>query len=309
MSTRQKIFKFGFLLGFMVLLLVSAYFVIKFPFGTNNVINTLDIGDLYWNADRKDYKYEFVTMKEKNKKKLRKKLEEKEFPALSVIKNINNAAALCDWVHHQLSFGKPFPDTDWHTFTLLDKAAKGEKFLCDEYAALFAAIAQAYNAPARVFHIKGERTQGHFLTEVWLSEKQKWVMIDPLFNLYVTLSAEPLSIKELYALSTENFNGVKEHQKAVTNETLKFSKKYLKYFNLDSLNLIMRNDFISRPSSFKSLFFSSPQRFLLFDPDIKLKTPYSKEEEKKLRIKIIGVTALSFVFGALCPVILRKKKG
>jgi Transglutaminase-like superfamily len=52
--------------------------------------------------------------------------------------------------------------------------------------------------------INPQGTGGHFLTELWSAEDQRWVVLDPHFDAVLTLDGEPAGALELQAVSERN---------------------------------------------------------------------------------------------------------
>lgn len=88
-------------------------------------------------------------------------------------------------------------------FEILRRAAAGEEFSCAEYAIVFATAANSIGIPARVVNLKIREAEtaasgaGHSLTEVYIRELKKWVMMDPQSDLVAFSEDQPLSAMEL----------------------------------------------------------------------------------------------------------------
>ncbi|UCG52596.1 MAG: hypothetical protein JSW58_03335 [Candidatus Latescibacterota bacterium] len=79
---------------------------------------------------------------------------------------------------------------------LLDLADKGERFTCGTMSKMLAQMVQASGNFARLVFLFG-----HVVTEVWVPEFEKWVLIDPLFNVhYLNDKGVPLSALDLHRM-------------------------------------------------------------------------------------------------------------
>ena len=82
--------------------------------------------------------------------------------------------------------------------SILDQAARGERFRCVEYAVVLAGALQSLGIRARVLGLKTADVEtravgaGHVVTEAWLREQRRWVMVDGQWDAIPTLSGEPL---------------------------------------------------------------------------------------------------------------------
>jgi hypothetical protein len=90
---------------------------------------------------------------------------------------------------------------------MLRAAQKGANFACGYYARTFVDCACALGFPARMVSISVEHCEfprdynygnvGHAVAEVWSSEHEKWVLMDPDLNVYYSRGGVPLSALEI----------------------------------------------------------------------------------------------------------------
>jgi transglutaminase-like putative cysteine protease len=105
--------------------------------------------------------------------------------------------------------------------SILQEAAQGKRFRCVEYGVVLSAALNALGIPARVLALKTEDVEtresgaGHVVTEAYLSDLKKWVMVDGQWDVIPTLKGKPLNAVELQqvlakadeGLDVESFSG------------------------------------------------------------------------------------------------------
>lgn len=92
--------------------------------------------------------------------------------------NVETAIKLMDFVRdqspHRWDLAKP---DNLAILGLLDRVDSGESFACGTLAAMLVQLAQAKGEHARRVFIRG-----HVVAEVWIPQINKWIMLDPFFN-------------------------------------------------------------------------------------------------------------------------------
>jgi hypothetical protein len=119
--------------------------------------------------------------------------------------DLERALVLKRWTAGALKFGTPAEDVfeDWSAIALLARAKKGQVVWCGQAAMVFQQACWALGIPARYIECgRPENPACHFTTEVFLSEFNKWAVVDatPLddFNLYYTVDDTPQSALEMH---------------------------------------------------------------------------------------------------------------
>lgn len=108
--------------------------------------------------------------------------------------------ALKDWVSSQWPAGYPDPYPPWDAITVLDWIRGGVTGgFCAQYAQVLLQSLAALGLQARYVEIGSvDNPYAHFLTEVWSNEFNKWVLLDPDFNLHFERNGVPLSALEIH---------------------------------------------------------------------------------------------------------------
>ena len=123
--------------------------------------------------------------------------------------------------------------------SILQEAAQGKRFRCVEYSVVLSAALNAIGIPARVLALKTEDVEtresgaGHVVTEAYLADAKKWVMVDGQWDVIPTLKGRPLSAVELQqalargarGLNVETFSG------AQAQNYFQWVAPYLFYFD------------------------------------------------------------------------------
>lgn len=124
--------------------------------------------------------------------------------------------------------------------SILQEAAEGKRFRCVEYSIVVAAALNSIGVPARVLALKTEDVEtresgaGHVVAEAYLTDAQKWIMVDGQWDVIPTLKGRPLNAVELQdalarrakGLSVESFSGAR------ADEYFKWVAPYLFYFDV-----------------------------------------------------------------------------
>ncbi|HEV2705472.1 MAG TPA: transglutaminase-like domain-containing protein, partial [Pyrinomonadaceae bacterium] len=98
--------------------------------------------------------------------------------------------------------------------SILEEAKQGKRFRCVEYSAVLAGALNAVGIPARVLGLKTEDVEtresgaGHVVTEAYLADKKKWIMVDGQWDVIPTLKGQPLNAVELQEALAKNAKGL-----------------------------------------------------------------------------------------------------
>jgi len=113
--------------------------------------------------------------------------------------------ALKGWTGGQWKFGSPVPYPPWNALTILDGVRAGKHGgWCGQYAQVFLQALLSMGYRARYIEIgPRDNPYGHFTTEVWLPDRNKWAVIDPTplednDCYFVDRSGVPLSAMEIH---------------------------------------------------------------------------------------------------------------
>src|SRR3990172_3878361 len=112
--------------------------------------------------------------------------------------------AVCNWTNSQRAPGNPDPYPLSNGLDILADIRSGKtKGFCGQYAYLFADALKALGYfDVRYVELESKEHAFHFTTEVWSNHWQKWVVLDPFFNVFYTKNGgAPLSALELHHLS------------------------------------------------------------------------------------------------------------
>lgn len=93
-----------------------------------------------------------------------------------------------DFLRDQFASGDPShpPRAGYNILEKLDDAAAGSPFRCNDAARMFVELVQANGGFARVVALVDPDGSGHVVTEAWVADPGKWVVFDPLYDIYYT---------------------------------------------------------------------------------------------------------------------------
>jgi len=132
---------------------------------------------------------------------------------------------LMKWVRSQWSPGRPDPYPPIDATVILDKIRKGETGgFCAQYCYVLVQCLQSLGYKARYVTVKG-----HEVTEVWSPWLSKWVMLDPLYELYVTKGTTPLSVLEIHNRIIQGEHDLEVHAKKDPGDLSEYISRYEKF--------------------------------------------------------------------------------
>jgi hypothetical protein len=167
---------------------------------------------------------------------------------------------LMNWVRAQWSPGRPDPYPPINAIVILDKIRKGETGgFCAQYCFVLVQCLQSLGYKARYVTIKG-----HEVTEVWSPELSKWVMLDPLYELYVTKGTVVLSVLEIHDMIIDEHD-LKVHAKKNFEDPSEYISQYEKFAVWE------KNDHVSSPINFFDI--DRYKIYFLNDPNERMDVP------------------------------------
>jgi len=184
--------------------------------------DTLD--NQYLNELRTRYNIESIVDGEKN-----------EF---GKIKNI------LDWTSKQWEHNGSNTPTQQDALTILKEAGEGKQFRCVEYGIVATSALSSLGIPARTLGLKTRDVEkvrigaGHVVTEVYSNDLEKWIFMDPQFNIIPMLDGKPLNgvefQKEIFNknVNLKLINKQGEISKEDAESYIKWVGKYLFYFDI-----------------------------------------------------------------------------
>jgi len=158
--------------------------------------------------------------------------------------------ALGKWVKEQIPYKDPVMKSCWDAQRILQSVWKDPSigFICDAYAATYVSACISVGLNARMMHLNSADGDGHYATEIWSDDYNKWIFMDPLFGCYFTMDGKPLSTIELHNLWKDKSMGDAEKRYYDENAKVSFDTSKKEYFNLfHDVQLINSNDFLSNP--------------------------------------------------------------
>ncbi len=137
-----------------------------------------------------------------------------KYPIDSLVINTKSdtekAQKIMNWVHQQWEHGNNQPQQR-DAISILEEAKEGKKFRCVEYGIVLTTCLNSAGLKARVLGLKTKDVEtqkygaGHVLTEVYLTDIKKWVLVDPQWNAMPILKGIPLNAVEFQKAISENF--------------------------------------------------------------------------------------------------------
>jgi hypothetical protein len=159
--------------------------------------------------------------------------------------------SVLDWTNKQWEHNGSNSPSKSDALTILKEAKEGKQFRCVEYGIVATAALNSIGIRARTLGLKTRdvekvrRGAGHVVSEVYSKELDKWIFIDPQFNIIPVVNEMPLSgvefQKEIYAknVNLKLINKQGELSQQDSENYINWIGKYLFYFDIlfDQQNL------------------------------------------------------------------------
>lgn len=116
--------------------------------------------------------------------------------------DLDRLRRLCSWTSRQWKHSGWGEPKQSDPVSILREVRQGKRFRCVEYAIVLAGVCQSAGLPARVVGLMTEDVEtrpsgaGHVVAEVYLPDRQKWVMADGQWNAIPMHGQTPLSVVE-----------------------------------------------------------------------------------------------------------------
>lgn len=158
--------------------------------------------------------------------------------------DLEKIKSVLDWTSQQWEHNGSNNPTKQDALTILKEAHEGKQFRCVEYGIVATAALNSIGIRARTLGLKTRdvekvmRGAGHVVTEVYSKELNKWIFLDPQFNIIPTLNGYPLNgvefQKEIFDKNAnlKLINKQGELTKEDSEKYIKWVGKYLFYFDV-----------------------------------------------------------------------------
>ena len=158
--------------------------------------------------------------------------------------------AIGRWIREQIPFKDPVMKSRWDAQIILQAVWKDSTigFMCDAYAATYVSACISVGLNARMMHLLSVEGNGHYATEIWSHDYNKWIFMDPLYGCYFVRDGIPLSTVELHNLWKNKRSEDVGKRCYDENARVSFDTSKKEYFNLfHDIQLVNSNDFLSNP--------------------------------------------------------------
>jgi hypothetical protein len=163
------------------------------------------------------------------------------------------------WAYRNTSDAQQYAPWDAPTILKWGAAERGHDgnvpiVMCVHYAVVLATACQALGIPARCAALTGSinGSDGHFVTEVWIEEWDRWVMVDPTFDVFVQGSDGPAGLSDVRRLGADVGTsvvagpGIEDRLRTEAGKRW-FQENFLQGVCFSNRSVWPRSDFLSRP--------------------------------------------------------------
>lgn len=164
--------------------------------------------------------------------------------ASSKTEEIEKIKAILNWSSSQWEHNGSNTPSKSDALTILSEAEEGKQFRCVEYGILASACLNSMGIKSRVLGLKTRDVEkvkfgaGHVVAETYSTQFDKWIFIDPQFNIMPTLEGMPLNAVEFQnAIMTQKNEIVLVNSAGIVNKEhsdsyIKWIGKYLYFFDV-----------------------------------------------------------------------------
>jgi len=168
---------------------------------------------------------------------------------------------LMKWVRAQWSPSRPDPYPPINAIVILDKIRKGETGgFCAQYCFVLVQCLQSLGYKARYVTVKN-----HEVAEVWSPGFAKWIMLDPLYELYISKGVTPLSVFEIHNMILSGKHDLEVHAKQDTGDLRQYLSRY------EVFAVWVKNNHVSSPINFSDI--ERYKIYFLDDPSDRMHIP------------------------------------
>jgi len=150
---------------------------------------------------------------------------------------------LMAWVSSQWKHnGWNAADKGLTALDIIKNAKAGEQYRCVEYGKVLKDVLLSFGYISRIVDLRsvdvayGGAGMGHVATEVWSNNLQKWIFLDPQFNVYAKYQSEVLNIYDIFKLKEKggfkNIEFVNVRSNKLNETYPKFITNYLAYIGV-----------------------------------------------------------------------------
>lgn len=117
--------------------------------------------------------------------------------------DLDRVEILSSWVRTQWDHDGENQPRHNDPISILEEASEGQQFRCVEYATVLSGAINSLGMPARVLNLKTADSEvrasgaGHVVTEAYLRDAHRWVMVDGQYDVIPTVYGKAVSAYEL----------------------------------------------------------------------------------------------------------------
>jgi hypothetical protein len=145
------------------------------------------------------------------------------------------------WAHDQWQSAGSFYYPPWDAVEILDLARKRRNYgFCAQYAVVFLQACRSLGLHARYVDT------GHFVTEVWSDDFNRWVIMDPSQDIHFERDGIPLGGRAMYrAYWAKNSKGIFKVKSDGSRSPITLEDAF------DKFSIILRTNQLSKPGSIR----------------------------------------------------------
>jgi len=204
--------------------------------------NGLDNNPLEFNATDKNTDFS-IKYENNSENSYLLKLRE-EYPIDSIVSETNTdlekVKKIASWVHGLWQHDGMNEPAQNDALYILNEVKKGNRFRCVEYGIVTTACLNSLGIPARTLSLKTKDAEkrptgaGHVLLEVFLKDMNKWIMVDPQFDIIPYKEGIPLNAVEFQSAITNKENiDIWTSEQIKAEEYIPWVYPYLYYFSIN----------------------------------------------------------------------------
>lgn len=206
-----------------------------------NIKNGIVYDEIHFDTDNKNESFSVLYENDVNNSYLRE-LRSK-YPIDSIASSGNSdlekVLKISSWVHSLWKHDGMNEPEKRDALYILEEVKKGKRFRCVEYGIVTTACLNAIGIKARVLHLKTKDVEirpagaGHVVLEAFVNDLNKWIMIDPQWDVIPNADGKPLNAVELQsAITNRKEVDIWTSEQTTPNEYIAWIYPYLYYFSI-----------------------------------------------------------------------------
>lgn len=168
--------------------------------------------------------------------------------------DLERVEKLCHWVHGLWKHNGRNEPIKKGPISIIEEAKRGKRFRCVEYSVVLSGCLNAVGIPARIVSLMTKDVEtrksgaGHVVVEAYLRDMEKWIFVDPQWDVIPCLDGVPLNAVEFQRMLAKRKKelGILSLSRKNAHKYFRWISPYLYYFAVKFDNRVWKTDVSSK---------------------------------------------------------------